>query len=150
MVRLVEGLRRINLMVCQENNDSCHDDRDEALNSFNVCRILPRIPGHFVTVTIRRLHVSTAGKMSDMGIWTKPRRTLPRKDVKGLERRNYAYRTAKTYVRIVREFAEHFQQPPAKRGPEQIQHIGPICSRPTSYRLPRSASTFQRYVSCLS
>jgi len=88
--------------------------------------------------------------MSDMGIWTKPRRTLPRKDVKGLERRNYAYRTAKTYVRIVREFAEHFQQPPDKRGPEQIQHIGPICSRPRSYRLPRSASTFQRYVSCLS
>ena len=38
-----------------------------------------------------------------------------------LQGRNYAYRTAKTYVRSVREFAEHFHQPPDKPGPEQIR-----------------------------
>jgi site-specific recombinase XerD len=38
-----------------------------------------------------------------------------------LQRRNYSHRTAKTYVRIVREFAEHFHQPPDKLGPEQIR-----------------------------
>jgi len=35
--------------------------------------------------------------------------------------RNYSHRTAKTYVRIVREFAEHFHQSPDKLGPEQIR-----------------------------
>jgi hypothetical protein len=29
-----------------------------------------------------------------------------------LQRRNYSHRTAKTYVRIVREFATYFHQPP--------------------------------------
>lgn len=38
-----------------------------------------------------------------------------------LQRRNYSHRTAKTYVRIVREFAEHFHQSPDKLGPEQIR-----------------------------
>jgi integrase len=38
-----------------------------------------------------------------------------------LQRRNYSHRTAKTYVRIVRDFAEHFHQPPDKLGPEQIR-----------------------------
>jgi len=38
-----------------------------------------------------------------------------------LERRNYAHRTAKTYLRIVRDFAQHFHQPPDKLGPEQIR-----------------------------
>src|SRR5258708_13096087 len=38
-----------------------------------------------------------------------------------LQRRNYSHRTAKTYVRIVREFAEYFHQPPDKLGPEQIR-----------------------------
>src|SRR5258707_12440696 len=37
-----------------------------------------------------------------------------------LQRRNYSHRTAKTYVRIVRDFAEYFHQPPDKLGPEQI------------------------------
>src|SRR6266568_1185120 len=37
------------------------------------------------------------------------------------QRRNYSHRTAKTYVRIVREFAEHFHQSPDKLGPEHIR-----------------------------
>ena len=31
------------------------------------------------------------------------------------------HRTARTYVRIVRDFAEYFHQPPDKLGPEQIR-----------------------------
>src|SRR5437870_8026508 len=38
-----------------------------------------------------------------------------------LQRRNYSHRTARTYVRIVRDFAEYFHQPPDKLGPEQIR-----------------------------
>ena len=38
-----------------------------------------------------------------------------------LQGRNYSHRTAKTCVRIVREFAEHFHQSPDKLGPEQIR-----------------------------
>src|SRR5215470_12495364 len=38
-----------------------------------------------------------------------------------LQRRNYSHRTAKTYVRIIRDFAQHFHQPPDKLGPEQIR-----------------------------
>src|ERR1700731_971618 len=38
-----------------------------------------------------------------------------------LQRRNYSHRTAKTYVRIVREFAAYFRQSPDKLGPEQIR-----------------------------
>ena len=38
-----------------------------------------------------------------------------------IQRRNYSHRTARTYVRIVRDFAEYFHQPPNKLGPEQIR-----------------------------
>src|SRR5215467_3644701 len=38
-----------------------------------------------------------------------------------LQRRHYAYRTAKTYTRIVQEFAQHFHCSPNKLGPEQIR-----------------------------
>jgi site-specific recombinase XerD len=38
-----------------------------------------------------------------------------------VQRRNYSHRTARTYVRIVRDFAEYFHQPPDKLGPEQIR-----------------------------
>jgi integrase/recombinase XerD len=38
-----------------------------------------------------------------------------------LQRRNYSHRTAKMYVRIVQEFAEHFHRPPDKLGPEHIR-----------------------------
>ena len=47
---------------------------------------------------------------------------LRKKMLEELERRNYAHRTAKAYLRIVRDFAQHFHQPPDKLGPEQIRH----------------------------
>src|SRR5262249_8049385 len=34
------------------------------------------------------------------------------------QRRHYAYRTANTYIRIVRDFAAYFHRPPDKLGPE--------------------------------
>jgi integrase/recombinase XerD len=37
---------------------------------------------------------------------------LRQKMLEELQRRNYSHRTAKTYVRIVRDFAEYFHQPP--------------------------------------
>jgi integrase/recombinase XerD len=46
---------------------------------------------------------------------------LRKKMLEELQRRNYSHRTAKTYVRIVREFALHFHQPPDKLGPEHIR-----------------------------
>lgn len=38
-----------------------------------------------------------------------------------LQRRHYAHRTAKTYTRIVQDFAQHFHCSPNKLGPEQIR-----------------------------
>ena len=46
---------------------------------------------------------------------------LRQKMLEELQRRNYSHRTAKTYVRIVRDFAMYFHQPPDKLGPEQIR-----------------------------
>ena len=46
---------------------------------------------------------------------------LRQKMLEELQRRNYSHRTAKTYIRIVSKFAEHFHQPPDKLGPEQIR-----------------------------
>jgi len=46
---------------------------------------------------------------------------LRKKMLEELRRRNYSHRTARTYVRIVRDFAEYFHQPPDKLGPEQIR-----------------------------
>jgi site-specific recombinase XerD len=38
-----------------------------------------------------------------------------------LQRRNYSHRTAKRYVRVVRDFAEYFHCSPDKLGPEHIR-----------------------------
>lgn len=46
---------------------------------------------------------------------------LRNKMLEEIQRRNYSHRTARTYVRIVRDFAEYFHQPPDKLGPEQIR-----------------------------
>jgi integrase/recombinase XerD len=46
---------------------------------------------------------------------------LRKKMLEELQRRNYSHRTAKTYVRIVREFAEYFHQSPDNLGPEHIR-----------------------------
>src|SRR5215469_8171439 len=62
-----------------------------------------------------------------------------------LERRNYAHRTAKTYLRIVRDFAQHFHQPPDKLGPEQIRQYQAFLFQ-TKKLSPASVS---QYVSAL-
>jgi integrase/recombinase XerD len=46
---------------------------------------------------------------------------LRQKMLEELQRRNYSHRTAKIYVRVVRDFAAYFHQPPDKLGPEQIR-----------------------------
>ena len=46
---------------------------------------------------------------------------LRKKMLEEIQRRNYSHRTARTYVRIVHDFAEYFHQPPDKLGPEQIR-----------------------------
>jgi integrase len=46
---------------------------------------------------------------------------LRQKMLEELQRRHYAYRTANTYIRIVRDFAAFFQRPPDKLGPEHIR-----------------------------
>ena len=46
---------------------------------------------------------------------------LRKKMLEEIQRRNYSHRTARTYVRIVRDFAEYFHQSPDKLGPEQIR-----------------------------
>ena len=70
---------------------------------------------------------------------------LHKKMLEELQRRNYAYRTAKTYVRIVREFAEHFHQPPDKLGPEQIQQYQAYLFQTKKV----SPATVSQYVSAL-
>jgi len=62
-----------------------------------------------------------------------------------LQRRNYAYRTAKTYVRIICEFAEHFHQPPDKLGPEQIRQYQAYLFQTKKV----SPATVSQYVSAL-
>ena len=44
-----------------------------------------------------------------------------KKMLEEIQRRNYSHRTARTYIRIVRDFAKYFHQPPDKLGPEQIR-----------------------------
>ena len=38
-----------------------------------------------------------------------------------LQRRNYAQSTVKAYLRMIQEFANHFQQPPNKLGPHHLR-----------------------------
>jgi integrase/recombinase XerD len=46
---------------------------------------------------------------------------LRQKMLEELQRRNYSHRTAKLYLRIVRDFAKYFHRSPDKLGPEQIR-----------------------------
>jgi site-specific recombinase XerD len=45
---------------------------------------------------------------------------LRQKMLEELQRRDYSHRTAKTYIRIVRDFAAYFHRSPDKLGPEHI------------------------------
>ena len=40
-----------------------------------------------------------------------------------LQRRNYSQSTTRAYVRVVRELAKHFHQPPDRLGPEHIRQF---------------------------
>jgi site-specific recombinase XerD len=62
-----------------------------------------------------------------------------------LQRRNYAHRTAKTYVRIIHEFAKHFQQAPDKLGPEHIRQYQAFLFHTKKL----SPATVSQYVSAL-
>ena len=46
---------------------------------------------------------------------------LRKKMLEELQRRHYSHRTAKIYVRVVRDFAEYFHRSPDKLGPEHIR-----------------------------
>jgi len=46
---------------------------------------------------------------------------LRQKMLEELQRRDYSHRTAKTYIRIVRDFAAYFHRSPDKLGPEHIR-----------------------------
>jgi site-specific recombinase XerD len=70
---------------------------------------------------------------------------LRQKMLEELQRRNYSHRTAKTYVRIIRDFARHFHQPPDKLGPEQIRQYQAYLFQTKKL----SPSTVSQYVSAL-
>jgi integrase/recombinase XerD len=57
---------------------------------------------------------------------------LRKKMLEELRRRSYSHRTARTYVRIVHDFAEYFQQLPDKLGPSKFGSIRLIYSKPRS------------------
>jgi site-specific recombinase XerD len=62
-----------------------------------------------------------------------------------LQRRHYSDRTAKTYIRIVRDFAAYFRRPPDQLGPEQIRQYQAYLFQ--SKKL--SPATVSQYVSAL-
>ena len=70
---------------------------------------------------------------------------LRNKMLEELQRRNYSHRTAKTYVRIIRDFAKHFHQPPDKLGPEQIRQYQAYLFQAKKL----SPATVSQYVSAL-
>jgi integrase/recombinase XerD len=70
---------------------------------------------------------------------------LRQKMLEELERRNYSHRTAKTYVRIIRDFAKYFHQPPDKLGPEQIRQYQAYLFRTKEL----TTATVSQYVSAL-
>jgi integrase/recombinase XerD len=70
---------------------------------------------------------------------------LRQKMLEELQRRSYSHRTAKTYVRIIRDFAQHFHQPPDKLGPEQIRQYQAYLFQTKKL----SPATVSQYVSAL-
>jgi integrase/recombinase XerD len=48
---------------------------------------------------------------------------LRQKMLEELQLRNYSHRTATAYIRVVREFADHFHKSPDKLGPEHIRQF---------------------------
>jgi integrase/recombinase XerD len=74
---------------------------------------------------------------------------LRKKMLEEIQHRNYSHGTARTYVRIVRDFAEYFHQPRTNSGPSKFGSIRLICSKPRSWLRPQSVSMCLRYASYL-
>ena len=70
---------------------------------------------------------------------------LRQKMLEELQRRHYSDRTAKTYVRIIRDFAAYFHRPPDQLGPEHIRQYQAYLFQ--SKKL--SPATVSQYVSAL-
>src|SRR5215469_13692509 len=70
---------------------------------------------------------------------------LRQKMLEELQRRHYAYRTANTYIRIVRDFAAYFHRPPDKLGPEHIRQYQAYLFRSKNL----SSASVSQYVSAL-
>lgn len=70
---------------------------------------------------------------------------LRQKMLEELQRLHYSYRTANTYIRIVRDFAAYFHRPPDKLGPEHIRQYQAYLFQ--SKKL--SSATVSQYVSAL-
>ena len=83
-----------------------------------------------VSQQLGRIEISWVTEIKEV-----PVTQLRKKMLEELQRRNYSHRTAKAYIRIVREFAEHFHQSPDKLGPEKIRQYQVICFRPRSWLL---------------
>jgi len=62
-----------------------------------------------------------------------------------LQRRNYAQSTVKGYLRIVQEFAQHFNQPPDKLGPDHLRQYQAHLFQEKKL----DAGTVQQYVAAL-
>ena len=62
-----------------------------------------------------------------------------------LQRRNYAQSTAKGYLRIVQDFAKHYNKAPDKLGPDQIRAISGLFVPGKKL----NAGTVQQYVAAL-
>src|SRR5215831_6689924 len=70
---------------------------------------------------------------------------LRQKMLEELQRLDYSYRTANTYIRIVRDFAAYFHKPPDKLGPEHIRQYQAYLFQ--SKKL--SSASVSQYVSAL-
>jgi integrase/recombinase XerD len=70
---------------------------------------------------------------------------LRKKMLEELQRRNYAQSTAKQYVRIVREFAKHYDKAPDQLGPDQIREYSAYLFRERKLE----AGTVQQHVAGL-
>ena len=62
-----------------------------------------------------------------------------------LQRRNYAQSTVKAYLQIIQEFANHFQQPPNRLGPQHLRQYQAFLFRDRKL----GAGTVQQHVAAL-
>jgi integrase/recombinase XerD len=70
---------------------------------------------------------------------------LRQKMLEELQRLHYSYRTANTYIRIVRDFAAYFRRPPDKLGPEHIRQYQAYLFQSKNL----SSASVSQYVSAL-